>query len=113
MKDFCLNSDSVTLNTERELIIQQIDMLFDTDNNEVLGEYNYGTDFRQFLWDMKKSNNDISNYTRSVIMSNVDLFGWTLDVDTTLLHGTNNDIILVSITISKNLTNFEKTYMVK
>lgn len=113
MKDFCLNSDNVTLNNERDLILQQIDMLFDTDYNEVLGEYTYGTDFRQFLWDMQKSNDDISSYTRSVISANVDLMGWSLDVETTLLHGTENDIILVSITISKNLSNYEKTYMIK
>lgn len=112
MKDICLNTSGVLITKERDLILQQVDILFDTDECEVFGEEHYGCDFRRFLWDLKISNSQISEYTENLIMSNVDLLGWELDVDTTILEGTNNDIILITITISKELTQYEKTYKI-
>lgn len=112
MKDFNLSSDSIFINDEKELIIQQIDMLFDTIPTEVLGEYEYGADFYQFLWDLKSSNRDISEYTYRLITNNVKLFGWNLSVDTKILEGTENDIILIIIELKKDFDTFEKTYRV-
>ena len=61
---------------------------------------------------MTASANDISDYTKSVIYKNVNLMGWKVDVDTQLLQGTQNDIILITVKLSKYDTSFEKTYKV-
>lgn len=113
MKDLCLTKDSITLTDEADLIIQQIDMLLDTDYGEVLGTYTYGSDLRQYLWDMRASATEISDYVTGVIRANVHLFGWTMTVDTSLLQGTQNDIIIIKITLNKNNNTIEKTYKVK
>lgn len=111
MKDFCLDDRDVFVVDERDVLLQQIDMLFDTTPDEVLGE-EYGTHFYDFLWDMTVSANDISEYTKSVIYRHVNLMGWKLDVETNLFQGTQNDIILITIKLSKYDTIIEKTYRV-
>ena len=111
MKDFSLDSNSVVLSDERELLLQQIDLLFDTSENEVLGE-DFGSNFYKFLWDLTASPSDITEYTKSIISANINLLGWDLDVETNILEGTKNDIILVTIKITKYDTQIEKTYKV-
>lgn len=113
MRDFSLDNSVVTMSDMSSLILQQIDMLFDTSYGEVLGEPDYGTDFRQYLWDMRASAEDISNYTRSAIAANVMLFGWDCEVSTSLMEGVNNDIILVTITLRNGNDSIEKTYKVQ
>lgn len=112
MKDFCLDLSAVTISDERDLLVQQIDMLFDTNPTEVLGE-EYGSEFYNLLWDLRLSNEDISDYTKSVIYGNMNLMGWTLDVETELLQGTQNDIILIKIQLSKYEEVFEKIYKIE
>ena len=111
MKDFCLDDNQVFVSDESELLIQQIDMLFDTTLDEVIGE-RYGSHFYDFLWDMNATASDISEYTKSIIMSEVALLGWTVDVDTQLLQGTQNDIILITVQLRKYDALIEKTYKV-
>lgn len=112
MKDFCVEKNKVFLNDEVDLILQQIDLLFDTHENEVLGE-NTGSNFEDFLWDLTVSAEDISRYTEDLIMTNVNLMGWNIDVHTDLMLGTQNDIILITIKIYNNVASFEKTYTVE
>jgi hypothetical protein len=111
MKDFCLDKESAFVNEEVRLIIQQIDLLFDTNEDEVLGE-SFGSNFYDFLWDLTVSANEISEYTKNKIESYVKLFGWNLDVHTDILQGTKNDIILIQIKLSKGSYSFEKIYKV-
>jgi hypothetical protein len=111
MKDFCLDNNQVFVSDERDLIVQQIDMLFDTTIDEVLGE-RYGSHFYDFLWDLNATASDISEYTKSIIAGHVVLFGWSVDVDTQLLQGTQNDIILITVKLTKYDETIEKTYKV-
>lgn len=111
MKDFCLNDNKVFVSDEVESLLQQIDVLFDTNPTEVFGE-EYGSRFYDFLWDMNASANDISEYTKTVIYKYVKLNGWTLDVTTDIIQGTLNDIILIHIQLSKYDETYEKIYRV-
>ena len=112
MKDLSISGNSPFISNEADLIIQQIDMLFDTLDGEVLGE-DYGCNFYDFLWDLTASPDDISNYTLSVIYANVNLFSWSIRVETNILKGSENDIILVTIKLSNSGTTLEKTYKVE
>lgn len=111
MRDFCLNEYDVFLYDERDLLIQQIDMLFETNTDEVFGE-KYGSEFYKFLWDLNSSASDIIKYTKSVIYKEINLMDWELDVTTEILQGTNNDIILIGITLSKYSNVIKKTYRI-
>lgn len=111
MKDFCLDKNSAFVTSDIENILQQIDILFDTTPDEVYGE-NAGSEFYEFLWDMTKTAEDISSYTRSQILSNINLFDCDLEVDTKFLEGTENDIILITIKLTDFNRSVEKTYRI-
>lgn len=113
MVDLSLDNIDVVKTTDLENVIQQIEMLFDTSPFEVIGEPNYGSDFEKFLWNLTASNYDIENYIRSRIQNEVDLLGFTVDVEVNLMEGTENDIILADITISRDGYNYNKTYRIK
>lgn len=111
MKDFCIDESKPFVSDERELILQQIDILFDTQDGDIIGE-KWGTKFEDFLWDLNMSASDISSYTEDVIRTNINLFGWQVKVSTDILQGSQNDIILITVKLSDTLTQFEKTYKV-
>lgn len=114
MIDFCNTTDAPVLNNELDLILQQLDMLFDTNHKEVLGELSYGSDFDKFLWDLNTSNYYIQDYIYGTIMRNIELFDYNLTVDVKLMQGTENDIILVIINISKNgKIQYEQKYRIR
>ena len=112
MIDFNSDTTAPLLESAGDLVLQQIDILFDTKKGEVLGEYGYGTDFEKFLWNLQVSNERISNYVSSVIASSVDTLGFKIDVDTTILYGTADDIILIRINIRKPGYNVERIYKI-
>jgi len=107
--DFSKTTDTVVVDNIFDYVISQIELLFDTNKGDVLGAYSFGTNYEEFIWDLELPNSAISAKIESDINTFVDLAGATFDVNTTLLHGTENDIILVSINIYfdeyyKNLT---------
>lgn len=110
MKDLCITDTGIFASDECDLILQQIEILFDTKREDVFGE-KYGTRFSDFLWDMQVSANEISEYTKMVIQNNVQLFNWSVSVETNIMQGTQNDIILITITLSNNFGDErEKTF---
>ena len=109
MVDFSINKDEVILTGDVELVIQQLDLLFDTNTNEVFAE-EYGTWFEEFLYDLNISNSYISEYTKNMIVNNVNLMGFNVDVNTQLCAGTEHDIILVSIDLKRDYEEYSKTY---
>lgn len=113
MKDFCLTTDATTLDHNIDNVIQQIDMLFDTDPNEVLGDSYYGSDYRKFLFDPLISNTTIENYARNNIISNCELFDYSLDVKCDIFLGTQNDIILLTVTLRNGSEQYEKIYNIQ
>jgi hypothetical protein len=112
MVDLSLDTDSVTKTTDLENVIQQIEMLFDTSPFEVIGEPMFGSDFERFLWDLNASNYDIEQYIVSRIHSAVELLGFQVDVHVSIMKGTENDIILADIVISRDGREYTKTYKI-
>ena len=113
MIDFCNTNDAVVLDYELDLVLQQIDMLFDTNYKEVLGELEYGTDFEKFLYDINISNYQIEQHIQNSIIQNIDTLGFNIDTKVSLLNGTQNDIIIVTINISKDGKIYEQKYRIR
>ena len=53
-----------------------------------------------------------SSYVSSIISSNVKLLDFTYDVNVELLEGTQNDIILITISLQRDYEFKEKTYKI-
>lgn len=111
MIDFSLTDYKPALNSEVDLILQQIDILFDTNVNEVLGEENFGSHYDKYLYDLQISNEGLKQEVLSDIMS-LELFGWEPDVEVYLLQGTEQDIALINIILKNGLEIHEKTYKI-
>jgi hypothetical protein len=112
MIDFSRVTSTTTIENTAEFVLQQIDILLDTDKGEVLGEPRFGSDYDKFLYELNISNTYIENYIYNNITENVDLMGWELSVHVDLMVGTKTDIILVEISVSKNNDVFSKVYKI-
>lgn len=112
MVDLNLNEGSPTINKEVDLIIQQVDLLFDTVKNEVMGDLSYGTDYDQFLYNMQISNAAIA-YKIESDLGKMNLFGFVPHVEVTILEGTLNDIILCKVGLMRDDEYYEKTYKIQ
>lgn len=110
MIDFCNTEDALFLEHDIDLVIQEIDMLFDTMRGEVLGNYLYGSEFYKFLYDLNASDSYIENYVTTLINTHCNLHGFKLDVKVTTHMGTENDIILIRINLKKNGDIWQKIY---
>lgn len=111
MIDFSLNDEKATLNNEGDLILQQIDLLFDTNKNEVLGEEDFGSQYDRYLYDLQLSNDDLKRNILSDI-HDLELFGWKPEVTVYLLQGTEQDIALINIILKSDAGTKEKTYKI-
>lgn len=109
MVDFSINNEDVLISKDLDLVLQQIDLLFDTNTGEVFAE-EYGTWYEEFLYDLNISNNYISDYTKNMIVDNVNLLGFSVDVDTQICAGTERDIILITIELKRDYEDYSKTY---
>lgn len=111
MIDFNLDYDDAIKYDEVELILQQVDILFDTSRGEVLGNIYYGTNYSEFLYNLQVSNDDIK-HTIEQDLSSLYLFGYNYNVEVSILAGSENDIILVKINFYKDEFYFDKAYKI-
>lgn len=111
MIDFNIDYNEPVKDYEVDLILQQIDILFDTIPGEVLGDVNFGTDYDRYLYNLNVSNAGIKSQVMTDITS-LELFGYMPDVQVYFLEGTENDIIMIKITLTKQGERFEKTYKI-
>lgn len=82
-----------------DYVTQQIELLFDTKRGDVIGDFSFGTNYEEFIWDTNLPNSAITAQITSDINSYIDLAGATFDVKTDVIYGTENDIILVTINV--------------
>lgn len=110
MIDFDLNNQPI-LNDDISLIIQQIDILFDTKPKEVFGDERFGTNYDKYLFDLKISNQAIK-YSILNDLNSLDLFGFVPDVEVHLLQGTEHDIALIEINLSRDDEYYQRVYKI-
>lgn len=79
MVDFNLNEGPATINNDARLVIQQIDILFGTRFGDLIGEYDYGTDYERFLYELKLDSDTMAEQMKSDLYS-LDLLGFQPDV---------------------------------
>lgn len=113
MVDFSLykKSGTPTLNQEVDLLLQQVDMLFDTTPTEVLGDENFGTKYDEYLYDTRLSAANLKSIVEADL-NGLNLMGWSFDVEVYLLQGTEQDIAVIQITFYKGIESVQKTYKI-
>lgn len=110
MIDFSLEGYGA-INDEIKLIIQQIDILFETSPNEVFGSEDFGTQYDRYLHELNISNEGLRQEVLSDINS-LELFGFEPEVEVYLLQGSERDIAVVNIILSRDTDVYTKTYKI-
>lgn len=112
MHDFCLTNDAVIFKENIDILLQEIDTLFDTSKGDIFGSPEHSTDFERFLWNENISTTTISEYVKNTIMNKCDTFDFTINVETTAHFGTYSDIILVNIDIHNKDYRAQRSYKI-
>lgn len=104
-------SDSLFIDNDLEYVIQQIDLLFNTNVNDVLGDPSFGSNYDRYLYNL-----NISNYALEQKIYNdlirLDLRGFTPQVSVHLVEGTVRDIAFIDIILSGKCGEFARSYII-
>ena len=115
MIDFSISNkltDDIIINNDLVCVLQQIDLLFNTEPNDVLGSPDFGTNYDKYLYTLGVSNISLENKITSDLHS-IDLCGFTPSVNVKIVEGTQRDIAIIDITLSKNYEEYNKTYLIR
>ena len=111
MIDFNLNNDFPIQTDNIDLVLQQISLLFDTRPKEVFGDEYFGTTYEKYLYDLKLSNYELERVI-SEDLDTLDLCGFSPTVKVHLLQGTEKDIALVDIVLTRGDENYQQIYKI-
>ena len=112
MIDFSLSKDKTVLSDKFDILLQEIDALFDASKGDLCGKMEYATDFERYLWNLNISTGTISNYVETTIKEKCDADGLTVSASTSAGYGTETDIILIDITVSDDTNSVDKHYRI-
>jgi hypothetical protein len=115
MIDFSISNkltDEPLVSNNLLCVLQQIDLLFETEPGDVLGDNNFGTNYDKYLYTLGVGNSALENKILEDL-GTLDMCGFKPSVTVTLLEGTVRDIALIDITLSGSYNEYSKTYVIK
>lgn len=113
MIDFNLqNNQSQSLNNDIELVLQQIELLFDTNKGEVLGDTEFGSKYDKYLWDLKLTDSELAMAVDTDLNS-LEMLGFEHQVSVFLLQGSENDIAIIKILLTRDDEQYENIYKIQ
>lgn len=111
MVDFNLYEGDDTINSDVDLVMQQIDILFDTKPGDVYGESTFGTYYDKYLYDLKLSPEQLKE-RMEMDLNSIDLMGFRPSIEVYLMQGTERDIALIQVDLYKNTKTYSKAYKI-
>lgn len=75
--------NSIFVTDTLKAAMQELDLLFNTEPTELIGDTSYGTFFEQFLWDLQPRESDLKDYITRKITNNtywVNKYDWEVNV---------------------------------
>lgn len=115
MIDFNLSNkytDDPIISNDLLYVSQQIDLLFSTTPNDVLGDEYFGTNYDQYVYSINFSNDGLKEQVKADL-DTLDLCGISPTVTIELLAGSERDIVLIEIELDKNNPGLTKTYVIE
>lgn len=105
-------TDELIINNDLINVLQQIDLLFDTDIDDVLGDSSFGTNYDKYLYTLGVSNLSLETKILNDLQK-IDLYGFTPSVSVNIIEGTQRDIAFIDITLTGDYEEYNKTYVIK
>lgn len=112
MIDLSLDNN-VFIKTKLDAALQELDILFNTENTELIGYPEFGTNWTQFLWQMSPSPNDLRSYIYEKIADTFFLSQLTVDVAVNVMNYEYDGMYHVQISISDGLETKYRNYDLK
>lgn len=104
----------IFINNELDAAVQELDLLFNTENTELINYPNFGTNFEQFLWQMSPSPISLKNYVMDKIRETYFLSKYSSDVEVSVQKGEYRMIYNISVNIIDESGNkIERKYQFK
>jgi len=102
MLDLALDG-RVFLDTELDCALQEIDLLLNTENTELIGYPQFGTEFESFLWTLTPTTAEIEKYIKDKLDNNTFfLHNFDYYVKATYMEGEYRSIYYVKIILTKD-----------
>lgn len=111
MVDFNLHPGNPLEYNDVKLVLQQIDILFDTVPGELFGDLGFGTEYDHYMYNFNVDNSALENMILDDLLQ-LDLLGFSPAVEVLFLQGTEQDIALINITLSRNDVEYKKSYKI-
>lgn len=105
-------TDEALINNDLMYVLQQIDVLFNTDIGDVLGDMSYGSNYDKYLYNLEVSNAMLETKILNDLYK-LDLCGFTPSVIVKIIEGTVRDIAFIDITLTGNYKEYNKTYVIR
>ena len=115
MIDFNLSnklSDDIVISNDLTCLLQQVDLLFETTPEDVLGDPDFGSNYDKYLYTLGLSNEALEQKILSDLYR-LELFGYKPTVTVTIVEGTIRDIAFIDITFTNDFEHHNKTYVIK
>ena len=109
MIDFSIDTKDPIKWTDRDMLLQQIDLLFDTTPTEVLGQESFGTRYDKFLYNLSITNEGVRQQVLADL-SKINLLGFSPEVEVYLTEGTEHDIAIIKISLNRNEEKYNRVY---
>ena len=101
MLDISLDKNIFVFN-ELDAAIQELDILFNTENTELIGDTNYGTNWWQYLWNLTPLEEDLQRYLQEKIYGTYYVPKFNPVIEVQHLDGTENSIYYIKISLYDN-----------
>ena len=94
--------DDIFITDKVDAAVQELDMLFNTENTELIGYSDYGTNWWQYLWSLTPLDSDLEQYVIHKIMNTyfASQFDYTVTVKSE--KGIENAIYYIKIELKTN-----------
>ena len=111
MIDFNMKKGAPLETDDVNLVLQQIDILFDSVPGELFGDLGFGTEYDHYMYNFNIDNSGLERMILDDLYS-LDLLGFTPRVEVLFLQGTEQDIAIINITLSRNDAEYKKSYKI-
>lgn len=101
MLDISLDNN-LFITDKTDAAVQELDLLFNTENTELIGYTDYGTNWWQYLWQLTPSVSDMRNYIANKIANTYFASQFHPVIDVEFAQGTHQSIYYVKITLKND-----------
>lgn len=105
-------TENVLINNKLDAAIQELDILFNTENTQLLGVPEYGVNFMQFLWSLTPAVDSIERYIKNKITTcTFYLAKMSYDINAEFVYTGEEAAYIIHFKLYYNDMEYEKEYI--